>query len=134
MLDAGRKARLEVANGMIRIISEHGRKFFAHSNGLSHFELDQVTGRLWFIDGYTHKRIYTAYRRGRWRGFSDGGTLRALIENMSDFIMKGDPIRAHFGPWRKELCDGDLWGYGDSMQAVRDEIKALTTSKQEVSG
>lgn len=124
-----RKRRMEIANGIIRVVSEHGRKFFAHSNGLSHFEIDELTNRLWFVDGYTQKRIYTSCRWSRWRGFSEGGTLRALIENLADFITKNVPIRHHFGPWRRELCDGDLWGYGDSMQAVRDEVAKLTSAK-----
>jgi hypothetical protein len=117
---------MEVANGILSIISSHGRRFFYHSGCVSHFDMDVPSGRLWFIDGYSQKRIYTAYRRGRWRGFSEGGTLRSLVENLSDYIVKGTPIlMGRFGPWPKYLCDGDLWGYGDSMQAVRQEIENL---------
>ena len=125
--------RLKNANAIIEVIASNGRKFFSLAaegkqvaeNRISRFEL--VNGRLWFIDKYTQKPIYTAYRRGQWHHFSDGGTLRNLIENLHDYIMHGAPVRNHFGPWPEWVCGGDLWGYGDAMQAVRQGVSSILT-------
>ena len=128
-------ARLNVANQAIEIIASHGRKFFSlHADGrtegperVSRFEL-RDGGRLWFIDKYTQKAIYVAYRRGRWSGFSEGGTLRDLVCAMADWITgkrKDFPSKA-FGPWPDYVCGGDLWGYGPDMAKVREQIGKLS--------
>lgn len=116
--------RAAIANEMLVAIASCGRRFFAHKDRVSRFELDH-RGRIWLIDKYTEKRIYTHYE-GQWRGFSDGGTLHALIERLRDFIASGKPLPATiFGPWPEWVCGGDLWGYGADMQTVRDEAKRL---------
>ena len=118
--------RLAIANEIIRIISSHGRRFFHHEGRISQFSLDD-RGKLWLTDKYTKKRIYVAYKY-RWRGFSNGGTLRCLIENLRDFIQRGDAIRRHFGPWPDHLCDGDLWGYGfEAAETMRIELAPVLT-------
>lgn len=126
--------RMYTANKAIVIIASHGRQFFSsHAEGrndhepkrISHFEFRN--NRLWFIDKYTQKAIYIAYRRGAWRGFSEGGTLRDLVCEMADWINgkhEQFPVN-RLGPWPKWVCDGDLWGYGGSMAKVREEISAL---------
>lgn len=130
--------KITIANGAIKIIAAHGRKFFSlHAEGktdvperISRFELRD--GRLFFVDKYSQKSIYVAYRRGRWSGFSEGGTLRALICAMADWISgKRDdfPIN-HLGPWPQCVCDGDLWGYGESMSRVRNQIRDLVYKSQ----
>jgi hypothetical protein len=130
-----RNARVAMANRAIEIIASHGRKFFSlHADGrkteeperLSRFELRQ-NGRLFFIDKYTQRPIYVAYRLGRWRGFSDGGTLRALVEELADWIngkCNDFPLN-HLGPWPEWICGGDLWGYGEEMAKVREQITEL---------
>jgi hypothetical protein len=131
-----KQERLSIANRAIAVISAHGRKFFSLSaegrtvthNRISRFEL-RAHGQLWFVDKYTQKSIYTSYRRGRWRGFSEGGTLRALVCEMADYISgkrKDFPVTC-FGPWPEWVCGGDLWGYGEDMKVVRDEIHALVS-------
>lgn len=132
---ATKQARVAIANRAIEIIAGYGRKFFSlHGDGrvegperISRFEL-RDNGRLWFIDKYTQKAIYVAYRRGRWSGFSEGGTLRDLVCAMADWITgkrKDFPVNA-FGPWPDYVCDGDLWGYGADMVAVREQIRELS--------
>lgn len=114
--------RLEAANNMLKAIASCGRKFFAYQDRVSQFEVD-ARGRVWLIDKYTQKRIYTHYRY-QWRGFSEGGTLRALIERLRDFITQGKPLPALiFGPWPEWICGGDLWAYGEAMETVRRAAK-----------
>jgi len=132
-----RLARLAKANQCIQIISEHGRRFFSlradsypdkcMADRVSRFELDEKTGKLWFRDKYSWKRVYVAYPY-KWRGFSEGGTLRSLIQSLRDWIndeSKTVPF-GHFGPWQEWVCGGDLWGYGkEEMAEVRRRVIAL---------
>lgn len=120
-----RERRVGIANKFLVAISSHGRRFFEHEGRVSHFKLD-MRGRIWFVDKYSEHCIYT-HQPGYWgRHFSDGGTLQELCIHLREYIMGREelPMRA-LGPWRKDLCGGDLWGYGDAMQAVRDECGAL---------
>jgi hypothetical protein len=128
-----RRQRTDIANKAVEIIASHGRKFFSleaegrtvERNRISRFELSD-NGRLWFVDKYSQKPIYVAYRRGHWRGFSEGGTLRSLVCSLADWINgKTEFPLDRLGPWPDWLCGGDLWGYGSEMQIVREKVKAL---------
>lgn len=124
---AARQQRVEHANALVQVVAAHGRRFFycVQHDRLARIEVDQ-RGRVWWIDDYTGKRIFThATPMGnRWRGFSHGGTLRHLVEMMRDYITKGTPIaRGYIAP---SMSYGDLWGYGEAATvAVRDAAFAL---------
>lgn len=115
--------RAEIANQLVSAISACGRRFFAHDDRTARFEVDP-RGRVWFIDAYSQRRIYTHYRY-EWRGFTNGGTLRELIERLRDYIRTGERQRLNLGPWPQCYCDGDLWGYGDDMHTVRSAAARL---------
>ena len=129
-----REQRCLVANEFIRVIARHGRQFFRHpvirnpqtvdDYRVAWFQLDG-RGRLWFHDAFSEKRIYT-HREGRWRGFTNGGTLLGLVKLLRDYILGRHELpMGALGPWPKDVCGGDLWGYGDSMNDVRRECAAL---------
>lgn len=120
---ATKKERAEQANRFIAVIAGCGRKFFAHNGRVSRFDVD-ARGRVWFIDAYREARIYTHYE-GRWRGFSEGGTLRDLVIRLRDFIRDGTMAAIHLGPWPEWLCNGDPWGYGHDMLKVRQAAQAV---------
>lgn len=125
---ADKLRRTEVANRFMEIIASHGRRFFYHGGGVTRFYVDD-RGRVWLVDSYTRKHIYTHYE-GRWKGFTNGGTLKSLCEALRDYILGRDefPMRA-LGPWPEWVCGGDLWGYGDeAMKKVRDETLSLLSS------
>lgn len=82
-----KQERLELANQVIAEISKRGRRFFAHKDRIARLEID-ARGRIWFVDAYTQKRVYTHYKH-EWRGFSNGGTLQALICRFRDFVRDG---------------------------------------------
>lgn len=111
--------RVEHANALIQVIAAHGRRFFycESKDRTAHIELD-ARGRVRFIDDYTGKPIYTHYRYD-WRGFSNGGTLRSLVEDMRDYIMCGDYIPR----WKIAIPRNDgsnIWGYSkEAAEAVR---------------
>ena len=129
-----KKARCAEANKVIEAISIHGRRFFYNreNNRIARMEVDKQ-GRIWLIDDYSQKRIYTQYRY-EWRNFSHGGTMRRLIEALRDYIRTGIPIHpAHFGPWPPEFCGGDLWGYGATeMEIVRKKVLATEAVRKRV--
>jgi hypothetical protein len=113
--------RCEDANRFIECVARNGRKFFFHKGEISRLELDK-NGRVWFVDSYSKKRVYTHYRYD-WRGFSEGGTLQRLIKNLRDFIKTGKklPEQSLFFP--KWACEGDVWGYGADMETVQNYAK-----------
>lgn len=120
-----REERLAHANAVIQAVSDHGRRFFygEDSQRRSMFRLDD-RGALWFDDHYRGTPVYVAYK-GNWRGFSEGGTLRSMVEALALYIREGTPIRpGHFGPWNPGIIpNGDLWGYGAAaMTAVRAQL------------
>lgn len=117
--------RVEHANALIQVIAAHGRCFFyCKSKGTTaHIELD-ARGRVWFVDDYSRKRIYTHYRY-HWSGFSHGGTLRGLVEDMRDYITRGK----HIPRWKIAIPRDDgsnIWGYSpEAAEAVRAAAFAL---------
>ena len=117
--------RLALANQAIQIIAAHGRKFFLKGTRVSRFELDQ-RGQVWFIDKYAEARIYTHYN-GKWHGFSEGGTLRALVIALRNFISTGQPLpTCHLGPWPQWYSNGDPWGYTvEEMALVQQQVSVL---------
>lgn len=122
---SARAERLENANAVLLAISRHGRRFFEHKGRVSQFEMD-IRNHVWLRDKWTGKRVHLT-KRGRWRHFSDGGTLRALCQALLEYIRTGEPIGpSWFGPWPQWICDGDLWGYGhEAMTALRAELSKL---------
>ena len=110
--------RLAEVNVFMQAMAGHGRKFFRHGDSVSWLEMD-VRGRIWFFDSYSRKRIYTHYR-GRWKGFTNGGTLKALVEALRDYVMTGKKLSQGRLWWPDWYCNGDLWGYGEEgMEPVR---------------
>jgi hypothetical protein len=149
-----KQVRLEHANALIKIIASYGRRFFWHGGSsqwdeatknhvfvpadrLARFELTK--GRLYFIDDYTEQAILLPrpyWGRSNWRGFSHGGTLRSLVEAMSDYIRLGTPVPR----WQiviqylgEKGLERNIWGYdAKAAEAVRTEAYALPIVEPEV--
>jgi hypothetical protein len=125
---AARERRVKQCNDLLFVIGQNGRQFFFYAGTISKLELDD-RHRVWFIDSYSKKRIYTHYKY-TWRGFTNGGTLHDLICAMRDYIVTGaekarSRIQRMLGPWPDYVCGGDLWGYGESMENVRSSFSVL---------
>lgn len=122
--------RVEHANALIKVLSEHGRKFFEHKGAIATLELDK-NGKVWVVDEYTKARVYTHYR-GHWYGFNHGGTLRDLVCAMRDYIVKGKQLSIEWiAPTRWNPENGDIWGYGkEAATAVRAAAAQLPIIKQ----
>lgn len=124
--------RLKAANEFIKVIASCGRKFFSENADnfnkvdapfVASMEVDKH-GKVWFIDSYTKKRIYTHYRYD-WKGFSNGGTLKSLVCNLRDFIKRGDTLRKEY--FQPEMGEGfrNPWGYGEDILKVKDAAVSL---------
>jgi len=116
--------RIQHANDVILSISRYGRHFFrcSRTGAVAHFVLDD-RNRLRFVDEASRRAVLIV-KGGEWRGFTNGGTMRALVEDLAEYIKTGRQIRNHFGPWPEWVCGGDLWGYGDDCAAnVRAEVR-----------
>ena len=128
-----KQQRVEQVNQVIRIIADHGHRFFFNERQQAYasMEVDQF-GKVWFIDDYIRKRVYTHKTPwgGRWNGFSHGGTLKGIVERFRDYIRTGAPVSPFYlGPERFD--DSNIWGYDEaSMKAVREQAGALPVFRQ----
>lgn len=153
MSQNAKQARLEHANQLIRIIASHGRRFFYYGGSnvwnpetkTSTFvpadryaSLELRNGRVYFIDSYSEKAVYTHPTPfgNDWRGFTNGGTLRSLVEDMRDYVLKGTPIPR----WKIVIqqrghqdLEGNIWGYDvEGARAVRAAAYALPIVEAEI--
>lgn len=130
---AEKHQRAEHVNQVIKIIADHGRRFF-YSQTVDRYAIMEVDqrGMVWYIDNYTGKRIFTheTVWGGKWRGFSHGGTLKDLIKKFRDYIRTGEPLHpGYLGPER--FNDSNVWGYEeDAMKAVRELAGPLPVFRQ----
>ena len=130
-----KQQRTNQVNHVIRIIGNHGRRFFFNqkTNCYACMEVDQ-RGKIWFIDDFSSRRIFIHKTNwgGRWRGFSHGGTLRSLVEEFRDYIRTGEPLHpGYLGPERFD--DSNIWGYDiEGMRAVRKQAGTLPVFRQAI--
>jgi hypothetical protein len=114
--------RLDVANRILRTIGRYGRQFFSnHSDGAWLEDPKRYaefffapSGRLKYRDrGRAAREIDIAYH-GRWAGFTDGGTLRRVVEHLRDYIIHGRGgtvlVQEYWGynQLDRALCNNDL--------------------------
>ncbi|WMC11705.1 hypothetical protein PU634_04900 [Oceanimonas pelagia] len=117
--DPAPSERADKANEWLRFIGDHGRRFFFHDGHYATLEQD-ARGRVWFVDYYSRRRIYTHTER-KWRGFTSGGTLRGVVEVLRDYIRLGHQFNPGYFTHTR-LSGGHIWGYStEDMTAIRDE-------------
>lgn len=110
-LKLDKQKRLETVNKLIEFISERGRRFFNTNNNLAHMKLKN--GRIYFVDDYTQREIAVINNYRDWKGFSHGGTLRALILDFAEFIRTGKDSNGVNG-YGGLHCSH--WGHSDEVQ------------------
>lgn len=124
-----KQERLDECNFLIEKISTHGRKFFNYQKRTGRTSRLEIgfQERVYFIDGYTGERIYTHRRFCHWRGFSEGGTLKAWVEAMRDYITFGDKCNLDaICPRGIGRDTGNIWGYSDTeADKLRESVKHL---------
>ncbi|OQO68412.1 hypothetical protein BH747_12085 [Enterococcus villorum] len=129
-----REERCKFANELIEIIASCGREFLNYKNRInyegkqgiiSHFKLKN--GRVYFVDGYVQKDIYAyGYRYFR-RKFSEGGTVKALILDLAEYIRTGKSANATHG-YGGGYCQH--WGYPEEdMKIIQNKAVEIGFSK-----
>ena len=124
--------RLSAANEFIKAIASCGRNFLSENSDsrnkvespfISFMEVDK-NGKVWFTDRYTKKRIYTHYKYD-WKNFSEGGTLRNIIECLREFIKRGRTMRKEY--FQPHMGSGfeNPWGYGEDILIVKEAAVRL---------
>jgi len=128
---SAKESRLQHANELIKIIASHGRRFFYNATTGKYGRLELRKGRVWWINDYKDFEVYlhnTGFGN-EWRGFTHGGTLRSLVEDMRDYIMTGKTIpRWKIVIQRRDGNDlhENVWGYDvNAAQAVRKAAYGL---------
>lgn len=113
--------RLQHANDLIELISNYGRRFFfdQSSGRIAKLEIDP-RGRIWFVDDYNGKAIYT-HNKNSWRGFSHGGTLRSLIEALRDYISRDVKLHREYIAPERMNPGSNIWGYSNETAKILRE-------------
>ena len=114
-----KEERLKSANEFILVIASCGRKFFEHNGVVSTLELSKG-GRVYFIDCYTKKRIYTHNRTMTWIGFSGNHTMKKLVDSLRDFIISGVVMKAEHFQLEIDSRFKKPWGYGEDILILHD--------------
>ncbi|MGC7931280.1 hypothetical protein ACP3VS_22000 [Lysinibacillus sp. VIII_CA] len=120
MLDVTPKQhRLNTVNNLIRYISERGHRYFYTNSTLHESNVESVAymklknGRLYFVDNYTKHEVPVLDNGRDWKGFSHGGTLRALVLDFAEFIRTGKWSNGSNG-YGGLYCSH--WGHSDEIQ------------------
>lgn len=121
--------RLAHANALIKVISDHGRRFFWNERDqrVASLEMDE-RGKIWWVDDHRGARVYTHKTTitSRWQGFSHGGTLRSLVEYMRDYVVHGRQIPRWQIATPRLSGDDNIWGYSqEAAKAVREAAFVL---------
>lgn len=111
------------ANALILSIASYGRKFFRYEDNVAKLFV-QPSGRVFILDEYTRKLIYTHTER-HWNGFNNGGTLRGLVCMLRDYIMTGKQINIGYICTQRRYDDSNIWGYSkEEAVALRKEVES----------
>ncbi|MCE2029263.1 hypothetical protein [Sessilibacter corallicola] len=121
--------RLEKANEFIEVVSGCGRRFFYNNGVIAKFVLSEH-GRVFLVDEWTQKKVYTHIDNQEWKNFSGGGTLKGLIIALREFIMHGQRLSAW--RFRPVLPNGfeNPWGYGNDILIVHDAAIRIGVAKK----
>lgn len=135
-MKTSKEQRCALANDLIKVIANEGRKFFDHEGTnyrdeagcISHFVIKN--GYIYFVDGYTHRHIYVYKSRNFKRWFSEGGTLQALVMDLVEYIRTGKPTNAMNG-YGGVYCPH--WGYPEaSMKVIQHKAIEIGFSSSKV--
>ena len=113
-----KQERLEIVNKLIKFISERGRRFFWTNSTINgEFEntafMKLKNGRIYFVDNYTQDEVPVLDNGYDWKGFSHGGTLRALVLDFAQFIRTGKDTDGNNG-YGGLYCSH--WGHSEDIQ------------------
>jgi hypothetical protein len=118
-----RLLRCEYANRLIQIISSYGRGFF-YSRTNDRVAQLSYSGRV-----YLHDQTGAAievHSQNKWKGFSHDSTLRDLILELRNYVMRGERIDLAYIGIDRRIGGGNFWGYSaDQIRLCREAAAQL---------
>lgn len=105
--------RLNVVNNLITFISQRGRRFFYSKSKDRIAFMEMNNNRIYYVDAYTGSRVYAYPHHTDRKGFSNGGTIWALVCEFSEFIRTGKDANGSHGYGG---LYGSGWGHSDEIQ------------------
>lgn len=120
-----RAERLVIANSIIYTIATTGHKHLSYKDAIGYLEEDSRK-RIWYVDPYTKKRVYTHYK-GEWRGFNGGGTLHSLIEYLKNYVVHEWKVNLYAFGYRPEWLTGgyDIFRYREDITKVWEAARPV---------
>lgn len=119
--------RMKQANDLIMLIANRGRRFFDYTSvkrpgnisvlgSVSKFIIKN--NRVYFKDGYNQKEMF-AYNQHYLKYLTNGGTMKALVLDLSEFIRTGKPTNGNNG-YGGVYAPPSHWGYPEEeMEEIR---------------
>lgn len=115
--------RCEYANRLIEVISSYGRCFFysRKNDRVARLSFEQCV-----VLHDESGTMIVAKAIGKWRGFSHGGTLRDLVLQMRNYVIRGERIDPAYIGIDCQIGGGNIWGYPpDHMRLCREAAQRL---------
>lgn len=119
-----RLLRCEYANRLIEVISSYGRCFFysRQHDSVARLSFDQRV----YLHDEGGAMIEAKATSKRWPGFSHGGTLRDLVLQMRNYVMRGERIDPAYLGIDRQRGGGNIWGYPpEQMRLCREAAQQL---------
>lgn len=119
-----RLLRCEYANRLIEVISSYGRCFFysRQHDRVARLSFDQKV----YLHDERGALIEAKATARRWPGFSHGGTLRDLVLQMRNYVMRGERIDPAYLGIDRQVGAGNIWGYEpEQMRLCREAAQQL---------
>lgn len=125
----GKEKRLEVANKLICKIASCGRNFFYYDGDETTAKFLLKNNRIYYMDEYTKAEMLTYNYRQLGRNFNQGGTMKALVMDISEWIRTGEYTNGENG-YGGLFCPH--WGYPEKdMKEIQDYARKLGYLKEE---
>ena len=118
-----RLLRCEYANRLIEVISSYGRSYFysRKRDSVARLSFNQ---RVYLHD--ENGATIEAKATSKWQGFSHGGTLRDLVLQMRNYVMRGERIDPAYLGIDRQIGTGNIWEYSpEQMRLCREAAQQL---------
>lgn len=118
-----KEKRIEKANKLLNKIASCGPNFFYYDKDKTTAKFLLKNNRIYFMDEYTKSEMLAYNYRQLGRKFNQGGTMKALVLDISEWIRTGKRTNGKNG-YGGLFCPH--WGYSESdMKNIQDFAREL---------
>ena len=123
-----KEKRIEKANKLLKKIASCGRNFFYYGEDKTTAKFILKNNRIYFMDEYTKSEMLAYNYRQLGRKFNQGGTMKALVLDISEWIRTGKYTNGKNG-YGGLFCPH--WGYPEKdMKDIQDYARELGYLKE----